>query len=169
MRGKINGRNAVPEKIASSCLLVIVEPVPNVKRVNDWALDVAQFLLLLNTTRMLEKERLSCMYIQLSRKIDREGLIFAVPRSFQTIRKSRNKIKRRTYFAIGSNVVYIVVNVFLIMYRFKIICMSIKFPGRPVLKPFLELRNARAQWLENKKKRKKKKYKTMSSNIKVTS
>lgn len=38
---EINGRNAVSGKIAGSCSLVIVEPAPDVKRVDDWALDVA--------------------------------------------------------------------------------------------------------------------------------
>lgn len=41
LQKKINGRNAVSGKIAGSCSLVIVEPAPDVKRVDDWALDVA--------------------------------------------------------------------------------------------------------------------------------
>lgn len=41
LQEKINGRNAVSGKIAGSCSLVIIEPAPDVKRVDDWALDVA--------------------------------------------------------------------------------------------------------------------------------
>lgn len=83
-----------------------------------------QFLLLLNTTRMLEKDRLSCMYIQLSKKIDKESLIFAVPRSLFRQLESFEIKSRDGHISPLVQIVYIVVNVFLIMYRFKILYIN---------------------------------------------
>lgn len=91
MQEKINGRNAVSGKIAGSCSLVIVEPAPDVKRVDDWALDVAVPVTVKRYENVRKKRKKNgcrvCIYSYLKRLTSR------IPHSFQIIRKFRDKVK----------------------------------------------------------------------------
>lgn len=76
MREKINGRNAIPEKmLALACLLLKL--APNIKRVDDWALDIAVPVTVKNYENV---RKAAVVYIQLL-----ERLIFAVPYFFRQL------------------------------------------------------------------------------------
>lgn len=64
--------------LALVCLLL--KPAPNIKTIDDWALDVAVPVTVKNY-KNVRRAAVAYVYI-IARKVDRKGLIFAVPYFF---------------------------------------------------------------------------------------